>query len=317
MLELLDISQNSIGDIGINAIVEAIENNSCLRELYLTNNSIGGEGVNALTTVLRHPNSALKTLHIANNSIGDNGVIALSTILRLPNSTLQKFEIGRNSIGDIGINALTDALLNNSMLKFLSISGNPDVTPAGWVNFSTVLRNPTSALEVLKVWSNSINDEVLYSFAGALASNKKLIGLDPTSVAYRKVTSDGFAAFTNVLCDTSSILNTFNSNHTLEIICEKSGEYDEFDKSIGNEVLSLLKINRDRSVSEASRIKIINTHFSGSEINMQPFMEMNLSVRPYAIAWMATDMHMYELLRAMPSLLEQIYAFKNDQSKGL
>jgi hypothetical protein len=46
--------------------------------------------------------------------------------------------------------------------------------------------------------------------------------------------------------------------------------------------------------------------FSGYEINMQPFMEMNLSVRPHAIAWMAKDMHLYELLRAMPSLLEQI-----------
>jgi hypothetical protein len=39
---------------------------------------------------------------------------------------------------------------------------------------------------------------------------------------------------------------------------------------------------------------------------MQPFGEMNLSVRPHAIAsWMAKDMHLYELLRAMPSLLEQ------------
>jgi hypothetical protein len=66
-----------------------------------------------------------------------------------------------------------------------------------------------------------------------------------------------------------------------------------------------LKINRENSVSQAARLKIINTHFSGSEIIMHPFMEMNLSVRPYAIAWMAKDERVYELLRAMPSLLEQ------------
>ena len=39
---------------------------------------------------------------------------------------------------------------------------------------------------------------------------------------------------------------------------------------------------------------------------MQPFLEMNLSVRPHAIAWMAKDMLVYELLRAMPSLLEKV-----------
>jgi hypothetical protein len=42
MLEKLSMSDNSIGDIGINAIVEAIENNSCLRELNLTNNFTHG-----------------------------------------------------------------------------------------------------------------------------------------------------------------------------------------------------------------------------------------------------------------------------------
>jgi hypothetical protein len=69
---------------------------------------------------------------------------------------------------------------------------------------------------------------------------------------------------------------------------------------------SVLQINRENSVSQAARLKIINTHFSGSEINMQPFMEMNLNVRPHAIAWMAKDERGYELLRAMPSLLERI-----------
>ena len=113
------------------------------------------------------------------------------------------------------------------------------------------------------------------------------------------ITSDGYGAMTYMLCDTSSILNTFNSNHTLEELCHKS-----FARPLPNDLLSLFKINRESSVSQAARIKIIKTHFSGSEINMQPFMEMNLSVRPHAIAWMAKDLHLYELLRAMPSLLE-------------
>ena len=151
------------------------------------------------------------------------------------------------------------------------------------------------------MWSDSINDEVLYSFAGALANNNKLKGLDPNSVVYySKVTSNGYEAMTYMLCNTSSILSTFNSNHTLQLF------YHKFDQgSLPNELSSLLRLNRESSVSEAARLKIIKSHFSGSEINMQPFMEMNLNVRPHAIAsWMAKDMHLYELLRAMPSLLE-------------
>jgi Ran GTPase-activating protein (RanGAP) involved in mRNA processing and transport len=305
MLEMLDISENSIGDIGINAIVEAIENNFCLRELSLTNNSISGEGAIALATVLQNPNFALKKLDINNNSIGDNGVIALSTILRHPNSTLQTLGISKNSISEMGVNALTNALENNCTLKELSIDKNP-ITPAGLMNLSSILRNPTSVLEYLDVTNDLINNEVVRSFADALVENNSLKRLIVDCYPYNKVTSYGYDAFTNILCDTSSILNTFNSNHTLEIICHESCDYYEFYRSIGNVVLSLLKINRECSVSEAARLKIINTHFSGSEINMRPFMEMNLSVRPHAIAWMAKDMRVYELLQAMPSLLEQI-----------
>ena len=86
MLEKLDISYNSIGDIGVKSPANALVNNSCLRELDLSYNSISGAGVNALASVLHSPNSALEMLSIRGNSIGDIGAIALSTVLRDPNS---------------------------------------------------------------------------------------------------------------------------------------------------------------------------------------------------------------------------------------
>jgi Ran GTPase-activating protein (RanGAP) involved in mRNA processing and transport len=304
MLEKLSICGNLIVNIGITVIAESLENNSSLRELCLSDNLIGEDGVSALCTVLQHPNSVLEKLDIYDNSIGDIGVTAISTILRHPNSTLEKLDISKNYIGDIGMNALTDALLNNSMLKELLIEENPDITTAGWMNFSTILRNPTSALEVIVASHDSINDEVVHSFADALSENKTLeelyLGICPPEYGC-KITSYGYAAMNNMLCNTSSILNTFNSNHTLEMLCY---EFDEFDKN-PLPFESSLKINRENSVSAAARLKIINTHFSGSEINMRPFVEMNLSVRPHAIAWMARDENVYELLRAMPSLLDQ------------
>jgi Ran GTPase-activating protein (RanGAP) involved in mRNA processing and transport len=58
MLEKLSICGNSIGDIGVKALANALVNNSCLRELDLSYNSISGAGVNALASVLHNPNSA-------------------------------------------------------------------------------------------------------------------------------------------------------------------------------------------------------------------------------------------------------------------
>jgi hypothetical protein len=45
--------------------------------------------------------------------------------------------------------------------------------------------------------------------------------------------------------------------------------------------------------------------FSGCEINMQPCMEMDLSVWPHAIAWMDKGGNVYDFLQAAPSLLEK------------
>jgi hypothetical protein len=51
-------------------------------------------------------------------------------------------------------------------------------------------------------------------------------------------------------------------------------------------IISLLRINKESSKSQSARIKIINTHFSGSHINTQVFTEMDVKVLPVAIAWL-------------------------------
>jgi hypothetical protein len=151
------------GDIRVDDdVIDAlVEHHTGLKKLIIDGFDIGRGRCAALAT------SSVTELYLNQcNHIDEEGARVFSNGLAR-NTTLKKLEISRNSIGDTWINALTNALLNNCTLKELTIYENPDVTPAGWANFSTVLRNPTSALEVLKVWSDSINDDVLYSFAGA------------------------------------------------------------------------------------------------------------------------------------------------------
>jgi hypothetical protein len=48
------------------------------------------------------------------------------------------------------------------------------------------------------------------------------------------------------------------------------------------EDVTLLRFNKENNQNEAAQLKIIMTHFSGPNIKMQPFIEMDLSVKPHA-----------------------------------
>jgi hypothetical protein len=131
------------------------------------------------------------------------------------------------------------------------------------------------------------------SFADALTINHKLRELDmywyDDTSNQSKVTSIGYDALSCTLCNSSSILSTFNSNHSLEEIDFEI--YDNEDEEqllcdfLSEELTSLLQINKENNKNQAARLKIIMSH---------------------AIAWMAKDMHVYQFLRAMPSLLEKV-----------
>ena len=174
-------------------------------------------------------------------------------------------------------------------------------TSDGWQNFAAILRNPNSALKELFLTGNVINDNIMSAFASALTYNNQLRefligGIREGLCVLGQITSVGYAAFSRMLCDTSTILNTYNSNHTLTYTGLKH-----------TDICSLLSINQKHSICQAARIKIIRSHFSGSIINTQVFTEMKLSVLPTAIAWMCRNngSHggrnlMYEFLRKEP-----------------
>ena len=168
--------------------------------------------------------------------------------------------------------------------------------------FSNVLRNPNSALEMLDLGMHPMDDQTIisFSFADALSNNSRLKHLLMNLWRFNTfVTSIGYGALVHLLCNKSSIMDTFLSNHILEEIC-----YGDIEDSIPEDLVSLLKLNSKNTAYQAARLKIIQTHFSGSEINMQLFMDLDLSVKPLAIAWMVRDNNGYPLLRALPLLLD-------------
>ena len=100
-------------------------------------------------------------------------------------------------------------------------------------------------------------------------------------------------------------MSTYNSNHTLEKLGYGFSPLPE-------EFESLLQINRENSPSQAARLKIIKTHFNEGFVT-QPFVDMDLNVLPYAMAWMGREgrtgevnNHFYGFIKSISSLFESV-----------
>ena len=146
---------------------------------------------------------------------------------------------------------------------------------SGWRYFSAIFQNPNSALETVDLRGNAIDDDVMVSFASSLDNNSNLKEL--LYEGGNRITTAGWDAFSNTLCNKSSINATYDSNHTLQKIFEYcDGESDSVEEESQSliELETLLVLNRDNTKVGAARRKIRDVHFSGA-FNMQPFIDMD------------------------------------------
>ena len=305
MLKDIEISCSSdhwpdhtVTEIGLRAIFTALYCSRCrLEKLSLTYHTVNDAAFLWLASALFRHSTTLMMLKLSNcQGFSLASLNVLFQILRDPNSALEILHLDNNtSFTDEGIAILANALVHNDRLRVLDISSNANVTEAGWTAFSTVLSRPNSALESLYMTTkyDGINNNVVVAFAEALALNNRLKELTFSC----SILSDGRATLSRLLCNTSSIMSTFHSNHTLERLFP-------IHSITPRDLRTILQINKENNRIQAARLKIIKTHFCERDINMQPFAHMSMRVRPYAIAWMAKDNHSYQFMRAMPSLLE-------------
>jgi hypothetical protein len=279
-LEILDLHSVGLNNGSIMCLRNALANNSMLRELHL----------------------------FRNHDVTTDGWM---NFLTFPNSAkLEKLYLGYNdNINDEALDVFRNSLTNNCSLKYLVLGYFDNVTTAGWTAFSAVLRNPNSSLEKLHLTPRVNEDsyeDIAISFADALTNNKRLRELS----IYCRI--ENFAPFSRVVCNSSSIMSTYNSNH---ILSELSLDYDGSRRPMPIDLASTLQINRDNSVSQAARLKIIKTHFSGSNINTTPFTVMELKVLPNAISWMGRECGISEISDLLFAFVRSMSSLCNTKSR--
>ena len=111
------------------------------------------------------------------------------------------------------------------------------------------------------------------TLANALARNTKLgsLHLDDNDA----ITESGWEAFSQVMCDTSSINETYVSNHTLNCF------------GIDTNVLSsdlnfYLELNENANKRQVAIQKILHHH---NHFDMKPLFPLDLKVLPVVIGW--------------------------------
>lgn len=254
--------------------------------------NINDQCIYRLANALCCKNSKLKELSIeCCVSITSEGWKALALTLQQPDCKLENLRISDNvQVNDQVAFAFSSALATNSTLRVLDLSGN-GIREVGFASFERALSNPTTALDSLDLSENhsTMNERARNTLARSLIGNYKLKTLSITWERgdYGSYNQDEFF---QLLCNKSSILDTYHSNHTLFEI-----GIDE--EHITNEVKTLLQLNKSSTApSVASRIKIIETHLvyvsnvdEKVVVDITPFNKMNWKIFPIALAWMLRD----------------------------
>jgi len=341
----LDLSNNKINDAGLAALasigtIKSLElssndlitsdgwrsffntlqmNRTQLVKLDISGNNIGNGSVAALGSLLGSM-SSLKTLEMTGtlgdvpNGITPHGWVSLFTTLQDSNLDLIELNLGSNSIDDQGIQLLVPLVSRMISLKRLGLNCNQRATPTGWRALSAFLQSPNFVLEELELASNKINDDTMVTFANALTHNETLKFLDLFECHDENgddlITNRGWEAVSSLLCNKTSIMNTYTSNHTLQ--------EDFVDDYIEN-VDSYLDLNKNKDKAEVARQKILQTHFSGSGATskMQELLAMELEMMPTVIAWIGRPTHaiwsgenvsglstMFNLMQRVPDLFD-------------
>jgi hypothetical protein len=269
-------------------------------------NSFGDEYITILTGALV-VNKTIKILTVNGNNVTANGWSIFSCVLRSPICSLTQLSLCGGCLDDEGITFIGYSLVKNKVLTHLDLSGNCQITSAGWQGFSICLMSPTCALQELDLsflMRGNINDDTVISFATALATNKRLCSLKLNG---GEITDRIWLAFTNFLCDNSSPLSTYYCNHTLQTIRMVNNRNLQVPKKIAR----VLKMNAKHDDKKAlARQKIIANHFSASKIDTCAFSVMPVPLLPHAIDWIGRDLLgfslMYQVSRAVlvPKLFE-------------
>ena len=335
VLEKLVLRNSNIDDEGLTELIDALGNNSSLKELDIGGNrspftraglisfirhvgnpisslegldlsgsfSSGGiindELAGALANALR-TNTKLKRLNLSHSPAitpaGWRTFFDMFTLRNSNSSSLERFDLSNNNIDDNAVVSLVRAYPRLCSMKYLSLWSNDSITPVAMRGLSNLLRNPT-CLEELRLGDYTNTNGVNIDEVVVAFANELV---NNTSLKYL------YLGYSYVVTSRGRVaLST--------LLCNKV-DIDSIFTS--NHTLQRvhpyrspnLDLNKNENKFEVARQKIIRYHFLNGEDNIEDLLDIELGVLPHAMSWVNRDdtghSLLYQLVRCLPSLFD-------------
>jgi len=150
----------------------------------------------------------------------------------------------------------------------INLSDN-NIGKDGCAILADLLKKEGSSLECLALKQNQIDDECISLLVDGLLNNNTLRKLDIS--LNTRITSTGWKYLLDLVYNITDINSTHQSNHTIE----------SFGASPPRDFRHVLR----QSPAE----KIWRAHFKKKVFDLGPFLDMDVEIMPFVLAWFATD----------------------------
>ncbi|KAL7437997.1 hypothetical protein ACHAXM_006946 [Skeletonema potamos] len=313
-LKCVRLDDNDLTDRGLKLIIRALSLHKNLEGLTISDNNVGREGCRELGRYITSSSkwrNKLKDLNLSYNRIDDE---ALSLLLLVEEEGLGGSTI-TTAIDDDDDDTTTNTnydeeeeVPNYCALKQLCLTGNSDITYEGLRTVtSSLLSKPYCNLEQLWLYHMTIGDEGASVLAEGLVTNTSLrkLWFNPATCG---ITSHGWNKFNQVLCDTSTINNTYLSNHTLALIGKHYTNFTPSGDQIPNAIRKSLRLHNyiQLSTKEIAHCKIMKHH---KNMRMDPFFEWKLKMLPVVVSWFANVRKLWDGPETQRMELSSIFQF--------
>uniref|UniRef100_A0A7S2P416 Uncharacterized protein n=1 Tax=Skeletonema marinoi TaxID=267567 RepID=A0A7S2P416_9STRA len=305
-------------DLGLHNLCSFFRDNNNLRSIHLCRSQIGRECAHELALALSQRQAqSLMQLDFINNNLDDEGFAeivqalwtqpqldrllcssnnigrisceALGALMRERMTNLTRLHLPNSGIDDACLQALVPGFCSSNNLEVMSISD--PITAVGLRSLSPFLQSDSCILGDLNIILR-----LGYAEAAALVDALKGNKSSSTVNLLRNATDAGWSEFSKLLCDTSSINNTYLSNHNLTHI----GAPNDMDDT-PTHVTDLLEMNaaaaaqssnmrnREIAMQSLTRCKIFMSH---PDLDMEPLFVYKLKCLPLVAEWFRTSIQL-------------------------
>ena len=194
----LDLSSNSIGNVGLGHLMRGVNKNESLEILKIANNDITFEGIESIKNCVRQ--SRIIELDFSENKLGDSGV---SLLINQVNTSvfgyLRKLHLRSVNMSFKGFSNLILALQHNKKITDLDVSHNDVCDKVKMLNLSKPLSCVINLKKLIMAGCNLVN-EGCSMVAEAILQGATITELD---LSDNNIEDAGFISFSNVPSYTS------------------------------------------------------------------------------------------------------------------